>query len=719
MTISNDSPISVPSDDIFGLNPFAKALASSIESMTAPKGAVLAVNGEWGSGKSSAINLIKHHLAPAINKGDLVLVPFNPWWFAGADALTLAFFQELNKAIGPSLPKKLRKSIATMGQGVSAVGVVAGAFANLTAPGFGEFISGITGLFGKLTTIEKTVEEEHQQVSKALETQRKRFLVIIDDIDRLNPDDAITIFRLVKSVGRLPNVIYLLAFDRQIAERIVTERFPSEGVSYLEKILQGTFELPPPLPDVLRRQCAELAFQVMGEPARTKQTRFWNVFHDVVSPTIRTPRDVVRLGNQLSATWPAVANNVDRADFLAITAMQLAEPSIYAVIRQNQNEFCGLEQRDGQRGDNRSDEYDVLLGLNTRADREKRRLRIGLRRLFPRLDSIWSNTYHQDENWRRDRLIASSEHFRSYFAFSLADDVVPAELIDELVERADDAAFVRDTFCHALGIRRRTGETQAALLLEELKIYATDIAEEKVGRLTSTLFALADQLYVDSDAKRGFGGIADNQLRLRWLFNRLIHERFPIERREELYRGAMEKGAISWAINFAERCQGYYRPRDDERNRGEPIVTQAVAEEFVRSALAKISAAAADGSLARHHRLTILLFAWRRLAEDAGTTEVRAWTDSSLVDPNFVVKLAQQMPSSSWSFGMGMDEMGDRVQRETVRIDIAAYGDLLDVPRLDARINEELQARVLPETDLAILRAFMECPRGRHGRDDD
>lgn len=220
MTFSNDLPISEPEDDRFGLNPFAQSLAASIVGMAAPSGAVLAVNGEWGSGKSSAINLIKHHLKPSIDDGKLVLVPFNPWWFAGADALTLAFFQELSKAIGPSLPDKLRKSIAVMGQGVSAVGAVAGALANLKAPGLGEVISGATGVFGKLAANDTTVEEQHAKISKALQAQTKRFLVVVDDIDRLNPDDALTLFRLVKSVGRLPNVIYLLAFDRKIAERI-------------------------------------------------------------------------------------------------------------------------------------------------------------------------------------------------------------------------------------------------------------------------------------------------------------------------------------------------------------------------------------------------------------------------------------------------------------------------------------------------------------------
>jgi ABC-type lipoprotein export system ATPase subunit len=44
-----------------------KAIARAIEKMPAPEGVVLAINGPWGSGKSSAINLIRHHLAPAID----------------------------------------------------------------------------------------------------------------------------------------------------------------------------------------------------------------------------------------------------------------------------------------------------------------------------------------------------------------------------------------------------------------------------------------------------------------------------------------------------------------------------------------------------------------------------------------------------------------------------------------------------------------------------
>ena len=382
MGFSSDLPITLPADDRFGLAPFAAAIAASVAGMDAPAGAVLAVNGEWGSGKSSAINLIRRHLEAEVANGNLVIVPFNPWWFSGSDALTLAFFHELNTAIGPSLPEKLRKSISLLGQGISAAGAVAGALANLKAPGVGEVLASSMGLVGRLIPRERTVDEEHRIVSEALSKQKKRFLVIIDDIDRLSPDDALTIFRLVKSVGRLPNVIYLLAFDRQIAERIVSERFPSEGSSYLEKIVQGAFDIPPPLVDVLRQETLSSATKIMGNPTDKQEVRFMNLFFDVVAPMIRTPRDVVRLSNHLATTWPALAGNIDRADYFGLTALQLSEPRVYKAIRDNPEKLCGSGKSGGHRANDSAQQYDMLLGVSDRSERDRNRLR-ACRQLTP------------------------------------------------------------------------------------------------------------------------------------------------------------------------------------------------------------------------------------------------------------------------------------------------------------------------------------------------
>src|SRR5262249_2850255 len=91
----NDKPISEPAEDRFGIDPFAQALAAAIRRIASPEGTVVALNGPWGSGKSSAVNLILHHLKDAIASDEIAVVNFACWWFRGEEALALAFFRDL------------------------------------------------------------------------------------------------------------------------------------------------------------------------------------------------------------------------------------------------------------------------------------------------------------------------------------------------------------------------------------------------------------------------------------------------------------------------------------------------------------------------------------------------------------------------------------------------------------------------------------------------
>lgn len=110
-----DLPISKPNQDMFGVDPFVQALARSVHRMNSPNGVVIALNGPWGSGKSSAINLLKHHLSGATKAGEIEIVDFNPWWFRGEEALVLAFFREIYSATNPSLTERAKKLLPKIG----------------------------------------------------------------------------------------------------------------------------------------------------------------------------------------------------------------------------------------------------------------------------------------------------------------------------------------------------------------------------------------------------------------------------------------------------------------------------------------------------------------------------------------------------------------------------------------------------------------------------
>ena len=88
-------------------------------------------NGPWGSGKSSAVNLIQHHLKDAIAADEIVVVNFACWWFRGEEALALAFFRELYAGLGPSLGEKFKKILPKIGAQLLRAGAVVGAGADL------------------------------------------------------------------------------------------------------------------------------------------------------------------------------------------------------------------------------------------------------------------------------------------------------------------------------------------------------------------------------------------------------------------------------------------------------------------------------------------------------------------------------------------------------------------------------------------------------------
>ena len=55
--LQGDRPIKSETEDVLGFSSFADALARSLTEMAPDDGLVVSVEGEWGSGKTSAIEL--------------------------------------------------------------------------------------------------------------------------------------------------------------------------------------------------------------------------------------------------------------------------------------------------------------------------------------------------------------------------------------------------------------------------------------------------------------------------------------------------------------------------------------------------------------------------------------------------------------------------------------------------------------------------------------
>jgi len=707
----NDQPIAQPDEDRFGIDPFAKALASSIRKMASPEGAVIALNEPWGSGKSSAVNLVLYHLREAVEANEIAVVNFACWWFRGEEALALAFFRELYAGLGPSIGERFKKALPKLAARLLRAGSLARSAIDVTgAVGAGAVTSGAMEWISGLMHQEETVEKLHADLSKALADQNKRFLIVIDDIDRLSPDEALLIFRLVKSIGNLPNVLYLLAYDRRLAEDIIAKRFPSEGPHYLEKIVQAAFELPEPRQSDLSQQLLERISVICGSPERDDLVRFMNVFNNVVVPELKMPRDLTRLANMLSVTWPAVKNEVDLGDFIGLETFRLRRPKLYRAIRLNKAKLCGLNYRHGRPSETRvSAEYDRIF-LESKERPEQEALRLALMRLFPPLESVWSNTIYGDDSavqWSRQRRACSKAHFDTYFRFSLGDEALPKGELDELIERAADKEFIRSAFRAALKVNRSNGTTRAALLLDELNQHADRVPDDSVQPLLTTIFELGDKLNVASDEAKAFS-IVDNQLRFHWLLRTLTLERWDLAKRSVVLMEASNTAALGWLTKFANSAYRDYHPTGSNQPSSESdcLVTSDDADKLLSRTLERIRAASRTSELSAQRELAYLLYRWRDLPDDAGA-EVQLWTSEQLASDEMVVKFAEAFTSYMWSHSMGFAGLGDTVAERSIRANVSMLQLIMDKDRFRTRVEELAARQDLSKAHAGVISEFL------------
>ncbi|PZR12971.1 MAG: hypothetical protein DI532_12460 [Azospirillum brasilense] len=728
----NDSAITTPDADAYGFDGFADALARGIARMSAPEGFVIALDGPWGSGKSSVVNLLLHHLRTDVRAGRMEIVSFSPWWFAGAEAMTRGFFEVLADTVEGSLKGRLRRKAMEAVQavydrvrpakpfaGVAGDAVAGGVPLGSTAVALAD--AGLERLGAK-----RSLAEEYARLADALRGQDRRTLVVVDDIDRLDPDDAMLVFQLVKSVGRLPNVLYLLAFDGTVAARHLERRFGAAGGDYLDKVVQATYGLPVPDRSQLLGALIGAVGPIFGDigPPQ-KATRFGNLMHDCAAPWLRTPRDVVRLVNAVTVGWPAIAGEANAADFLALEAIKLSHPEVHRAIQRNPSRLCGLEDHDFRRsmsGKERAAEYDALLLSETQeADRED--LRSALRRLFPRLDGVYANSFYSGDfvsGWRRDRLVCSAPHFGTYFRLSPSREVLSSAEVATLIATLSDASRLRELFMSAVGDRRgSSGVTRASLLLEELRLRAEDLPAVALQPMLGALFEVADGIDSRDDDVRGFPGWG-NQLRLWGLVHDLLPRHLDQEERSALLLSLVPQAQVGWSCSLAEIAWDEHHPVDPAREvaPGKHLVTLDGAARLRAAAVEAIRRSATTGELIGHPRLRDLLFAWARWAEDEGA-QVRRWTGARLEENRSVVRFANAFTFFGEAYALGgLGSLGDRVATKTPQVDRTALARVCDVARLDERAATLLRECASPE-DEGILRRFLEARRpGLPGLDD-
>jgi predicted KAP-like P-loop ATPase len=481
-----DSPIRSTREDALLRSPVAHEFAETIRELDSSEGLVIGVLGPWGFGKSSFINLMREQFALAPK---MTVIDFNPWMFSGYRQLVDFFFTE----IAAELKVKDRKRFGAIADWLNEYsGILSPVAGFIPIPGAtlaAEAVQKAAAGVAATTNADRSTRELRDKLTKSLADLDQPILVVIDDIDRLTSVEIREIFKLVRLTASFPNVIYLLAFDRDRVEKALDED-GIPGRAYLEKIVQLSFDVPQ-IPDtLLRSKVFDELNRVLGgiNDDQLDQSRWADVYFELIDPLLHNMRDVTRYALSARSTVRGLTGEVDLVDVLALEAIRVFRPELFATLTKMRLVLTSVQDSAFERKE--SKHKVILENLIQEFDADGGLVRDLIRNLFPAgRQHIENYAYGQDSliAWRKDHRVAHVDFLSLYL-----DRSSPSELVAFRV-----AEKAHDLFSDAKALDSYLRSVEPTLLedvMQGLEAYQQVYLPESVVPASVTLLNLIDAI---------------------------------------------------------------------------------------------------------------------------------------------------------------------------------------------------------------------------------
>jgi len=343
-----DQPIEDLDHDYLGLRPWAAMIASA--ALGTPGPFTIGVHAGWGYGKTSLLRLAK-----ALVEGhdrNAVTVWFNAWQYEREEhplfPLIAAIADEIKGK--SSVCQRLKGRLGTVGSALTAVGRGLKMNAELGVPGAGKVGVELDGdkAVGAAEALDKEADPlraemlyhtAFHQLEKAAEPPRKgkgvKIVVFVDDLDRCQPEEAVSLLESIKLVLSQPGFIFVIAVDPDVIVNYLEKRYIEQcgqqtsgrGRLYMDKIVQLPIYIPSH-----RTRFARFVENIVadlskhhGESEAIKA--LGNTQGVLVTGASTNPRSLIRLVNNFlldCMLWPLIEHDEKYQELTAVIASALA-----------------------------------------------------------------------------------------------------------------------------------------------------------------------------------------------------------------------------------------------------------------------------------------------------------------------------------------------------------------------------------------------------------
>lgn len=465
-----DKPINEKSQDLLGRTKFAQSVAKAIVERKNSESLVIGLYGRWGSGKTSTLNLVKEAIEENAqdDKTTPIIISFSSWGAESVAHLFSMFYIALYEMTGRTnrakkKSKDLLKKLSEYGELLSGISTPIGTVARIAR---------------KATGKERSLFELKNEINNILKTQKRRMVVIIDDMDRLPDSQIKQVFQFVSIVADFPDVVYILPFDYEAVATALSGIQGIDGAAYMHKIIQVPLSLPDPAPRSLTRILEkELGFLLDEKRDDFSQQRLLSITETITLPHLKTLRDVRRLQNVLRFQMEILGAELNSLDILGLSSLIAFDPLLYEWIKKNKKLLKGPRY-----GVKSSDHAALIIDSFEKFGYPPECIDgalDALNTLFPTIKTMGPN---RRETWR-ERRVCHEDIFDCYFAGQITPTLPERSIGDALydgdietlniasnaaIEIGEFSTFLEEIVCRLNKMKTGTEGSLAKMLLSKL-----------------------------------------------------------------------------------------------------------------------------------------------------------------------------------------------------------------------------------------------------------
>ncbi|MBU0626044.1 KAP family NTPase [Patescibacteria group bacterium] len=444
----NDLPITHVNEDKLKFKPFVDRVAQGIKSYEQDECFVISIEGEWGIGKTSFVNLVKNEI-----KSDVELMHFNPWLISNIEQLVSVFFGELIKAIShisfktklkTDIAKDMKAFLSVIVPDQVSVGVSEGNKATWRLDKYFK---------PKDPHSSQTLYEQKEKINEYLRDAEKRIVVVIDDIDRLMDQEVELIFRLIKGIADFDNITYVLLFDREVVSRSLVKYKAEKGGKYLDKVIQYPLTIPQSHTSTIIKLLTDRLDSLLvsiGEGNYHFDEKDWGEVYRLLGRYFKNVRDVNKVFDAFSFEYTSISKDVNFVDFFVITLIRLHVHELYLVIKNNPELFnyslaytiLGLYGSD----DDNARQKEIIKRIKDEYPALDKHMDL-LQTVFPVFNSYGPKSINGDH---KRKSIGDQFYFDNYFSMTVSADKLSFDVFHECLDKLINEIGSFDTKVRAL-----------------------------------------------------------------------------------------------------------------------------------------------------------------------------------------------------------------------------------------------------------------------------